>query len=137
MGANSTFLANLQMQVQDDLNIGSTPVNRIVPQFVFNSMNSIVSAFYQRLAAGNSQTVFGGGAITIVVLYVRNAGTVGSITLTITNASAVTFTLTLPPGGIFTYFAPTYPPPAAVGIEALVIQGDATNSVLYEFMFGY
>ena len=137
MGANSTFLANLQMQVQDDLNANLIPVNRIVPQFVFNSMNSIVSAFYQRLAAGNSQTVFGGGAITIVVLYVRNAGTVGSITLTITNASAVTFTLTLPPGGIFTYFAPIYPPPTAVGIEALVIQGDATNSVLYEFIFGY
>jgi hypothetical protein len=136
MGANSTFLANLQMQVQDDLNIGSTPVNRIVPQFVFNSMNTIVSAFYQRLAAGNSETVFS-GAVTVTVLYVRNAGTVGNITLTITNASAVTFTLTLPPGGIFTYFAPTYPPPAAVGIEALVIQGDATNSVLYEFMFGY
>ena len=137
MGANSTFIANLQMQVQDDLNANLIPVNRIVPQFVFNSMNSIVSAFYQRLAAGNSQTVFGGGAITIVVVYVRNAGTVGNITLTITNASAVTFTLTLPPGGFITYFAPTYPPPAAVGIEALVIQGDATNSVLYEFIFGY
>jgi hypothetical protein len=129
MSANSTVLANLQLQIQDDLNPGQTPVNRIVPQFVFGSALAAVYSGYQNLVPGVLVNIFAG--LRAAVVYVRNAGQSGVVTVTAT--TSVSCVMTLSPGGIFFYATPLGDP--SNGITTLTIETIGPMGAIYEYLW--
>jgi len=136
---NSTILANLQLQIQDNLNPGQTPLNRIVPQFVLGSSNTAIYSGYQYLlpTGGFANIIFQG--ILVPVVFVRNAGQDGNVLVTTqTNISSTTNnSFVLAPGGIFAYFSALDIKDPNVGIQVLSIENDTANAVLYEYLWAY
>jgi hypothetical protein len=74
MSANSTLLASLTLQVQDNENSGQTIVNRQVPQFSFQAVQSPYAS-YVTVQPGASAIVLVASPLLAHFFYVRNATT--------------------------------------------------------------
>ena len=74
MSANTTLLANLTLQVQDNENSGQTIVNRQVPQFSFQAVQSPYAGYITVQPGATSITLVPAGVFAHF-FYVRNATT--------------------------------------------------------------
>jgi hypothetical protein len=72
MSANSTLLASLTLQVQDNENSGQTIVNRQVPQFSFQAVQSPYAS-YVTVQPGASAIVLVASPTVAHFFFVRNA----------------------------------------------------------------
>lgn len=72
MSANSTLLASLTLQVQDNENSGQTIVNRQVPQFSFQAVQSPYAS-YVTVQPGAAAIVLVPSGTLAHFFYVRNA----------------------------------------------------------------
>ena len=105
MSANSTLLASLTLQVQDNENSGQTIVNRQMPQFSFQAVQSPYAS-YVTVQPGASAIVLVGASPPAHFFYVRNASTPTTILSQYLlevgwqdATQAVTNGVTLTPGG--------------------------------------
>jgi hypothetical protein len=73
MSANSTLLASLTLQVQDNENSGQTIVNRQVPQFSFQAVQSPYAS-YVTVQPGSSVVLVPNTALAYF-FFIRNATT--------------------------------------------------------------
>src|ERR1700677_1820966 len=106
MSANSTLLATLILQVQDNENSGQTIVNRNVPQFSFQAVQSPYAG-YVTVQPGASAIVLVPNGTVAHFFFVRNATTQTTGNLSgyalgvgwIDSLLAVTNTTSILPGG--------------------------------------
>ena len=135
---NSTVLANFQLQIQDNLNPGQTPLNRIVPQFVLASSNVAVYSGYTYLlpTGGFANIIFQG--LVVPVVFVRNAGNDGNVLVTTqTNIATTNNSFVLAPGGLFAYMSKLDIQDPNVGIQLLSIENDTASAILFEYLWAY
>ena len=69
---NSTVLANIQLQIQDNLNPNQNTVNRIVPQFVYPTFATAAYSSYYALAANSVNFINTGSTSGFSFLFVKN-----------------------------------------------------------------
>lgn len=102
---NSTVLADIRLQIQDNLNPNSTPLNRFVPQFVLPTTATAAYAGYYSLNPNTISFINTGSTQGFSFLFIRNATQGGdnkaTFTITYTDISSGNVNVTtLSPGGI-------------------------------------
>ena len=135
MPVNSTILANLQLQIQDNLNPGSTPVNRFVPQF---SYGEPMASAYQAYLVCQPNVVTQIQLGNMGFLFVRNASVNPQAVFTLIfkdSVSNVINNITMSPGGIFLVGNPPLPLGSFVNAQVSIAVTGLACTV--EFMWAF
>ena len=139
---SSTLLANLTLQVQDDLNSGQNSVTRTVPTFTYQATSSPF-AMYLTLTANQTYQLYPNLTTYVNFLYVRNATAtqngVPNQTLGLRYSQNGTFISTIQnilPGGFFVYANPSnLSSPVTGGLTDIQLISSAGTVCVVEYLY--